>query len=455
MFGCLGTNGTVNNLGLVKVDVSGVGNVGGLVGRNEQGGLVQNCYTTGKVRGTGANVGGVVGASIGTAKVLDCWSSADVYGSYNSIGGVVGASSGRVENCYYEYAPDNKVYAVGQYTGGVVGYNNGGTVENCYSKGKVEGNGHNVGGVVGYNLNNGKVLTSYATGSVSSINGDIVGGVVGANEGRVEKCYYEPTIGNGVSGNDHIGGVVGKNIGSRTVTGSYSTGNVTGRYNIGGVVGFNDSANGIVENCYATGSVTGGVSFASTNSVGGVVGENIGKVINCYATGNVSSDVHVGGVVGINNGTASQVLYCYATGTVSGINYIGGVVGNSGDYDPGNTSKDNSGGTVKNNVALNQSVTGTADTDVGRVIGLDRGSIAIANNYGRASGMTGGAWVSDADGNDGEDTSEWNTAAFWKAAGNWDGVTWENSVNSDGTKAWNISATGLPRLNNMPDGAVQ
>ena len=53
-----------------------------------------------------------------------------------------------------------------KYVGGLVGFNNGGTISNSYATGGVSGES-NVGGLVGYST--GAVTNSYATGSVTGI----------------------------------------------------------------------------------------------------------------------------------------------------------------------------------------------------------------------------------------------------------------------------------------------
>jgi len=163
-------------------------------------------------------------------------------------------------------------------------------------------------------------------------------------------------------------GVVLKNIGLAAC-------NINGRGNVGGIAGEN---NGIVQDCYTTGDITG-----SFNCVGGVVGYNNtnGIVKNCYATGNVAHDQFVGGVVGLNSGT---VQYCYATGDVSGGRHIGGVVGSSdGQYGYG---------IVKNCYATGN-VNGTND-EVGGVVGSNYHGGSVQNCYatGNISGYneTGG-----------------------------------------------------------------
>jgi len=58
LFGSVGSEGVVKNVGLINVKVVGGSNVGGLVGFNN--GTLSNCYSTGPVSGNG-DMGGLVG----------------------------------------------------------------------------------------------------------------------------------------------------------------------------------------------------------------------------------------------------------------------------------------------------------------------------------------------------------------------------------------------------------
>ena len=117
------------------------------------------------------------------------------------------------------------------YVGGLVGWNEEGTVSNSYATGSVEGS-NEVGGLVGQN-SSGTVSNSYATSAVTSTGGS-------------------------------VGGLVGYSFES-TVSGSYATGSVTGGRLVGGLVG---RSKGGISNSYATGTVVGG------SDVGGLVGSN-------------------------------------------------------------------------------------------------------------------------------------------------------------------------------------
>ena len=109
LFGLI-QNGTVQNLGLVNVSISGSRSVGGVAGVVY--GTVENCYTTGSITGK-YQVGGVAGKVYGT--VENCYSTGSITGEGN-IGGVAGAVYGIVRNCA---ALNPSVAATG--TGGAAG----------------------------------------------------------------------------------------------------------------------------------------------------------------------------------------------------------------------------------------------------------------------------------------------------------------------------------------------
>ncbi|SHO53956.1 GLUG motif-containing protein [Anaerocolumna xylanovorans] len=219
-----------------------------------------------------------------------------------------------------------------------------------------------------------------------------------------------------------FGCVKGGTVQNLGIVGASIAGAVSGTGNdIGGVAGIVDG-NGMVQNCYATGTVSG------ASYVGGVAGSATGSstVQNCYASGAVSgTGNYVGGVAGSVDGS-STVQNCYATDTVSGASYVGGVAGSA-----------DGGSTVKNSVGLNPSVSGVSN--VGRVVGNNNGS-TLLNNYA-FSGMSGGS-AKTLTGLDGEDLTiaQANTAAFWTDASNWDLSSW------DAASIWTITDNKLPLL---------
>jgi hypothetical protein len=148
LFGAIGTDTLIENLGLINLSVKGGNHVGALVGSNS--GTVQNSYARGTVEGS----------------------------SY--VGGLVGYNGGTVQN---SYAMASVVGDSGNNIGGLVGYNYPGTVRNSYATGSVSGFLY-IGGVVGMNFSS----DSYRIATVQNclalnpvITGADTGRVVGVN----------------------------------------------------------------------------------------------------------------------------------------------------------------------------------------------------------------------------------------------------------------------------------
>jgi hypothetical protein len=122
MFGHIGTGGTVRNLGLVDVNISGSGsNRGGIAGRASSA-IISNSYVIGNVEGRGttvAYIGGVVGRA-NASTVSNCYVIADIIGYGSGIGGVVGYGTNiKITNCYVIGSVHNRSNGS---MGGVLGY---------------------------------------------------------------------------------------------------------------------------------------------------------------------------------------------------------------------------------------------------------------------------------------------------------------------------------------------
>ena len=97
LFGLLGYQGEVENLGVADMQIVGSGDyVAGLVGNNS--GTVTQCYGTGTVSGI-TYIGGLVGRNYGA--MTACFSTGAVSGR-EEVGGLVGCSvnHGAVTHCY-------------------------------------------------------------------------------------------------------------------------------------------------------------------------------------------------------------------------------------------------------------------------------------------------------------------------------------------------------------------
>ncbi|WP_281758300.1 filamentous hemagglutinin N-terminal domain-containing protein [Succinatimonas hippei] len=151
------------------------------------------------------------------------------------------------------------ISSTGNYTGALIGYMNGGTVDNVTNSLTVDGTVY-TGGLIGYAKNDVTLLNLVNTGAVSGTSS--VGGLIGYLNGTLGGSGYN--LG-GVAGKDdgsvysyNVGGLVGEAdnaiIGNQDGTLIYNQLSVTGGYNVGGIVGFMTGTT--VENVANYGAVT-------------------------------------------------------------------------------------------------------------------------------------------------------------------------------------------------------
>ena len=299
-----------NSGGLVGVKLKGsiinsyaTGNVygkklaGGLIGSLAQSSTITESYATGEVTSGdvyNSSAGGLVGANNST--ITASYATGKVIGSGRSTGGLVG------EN--YSYGNIIESYATGQvvghgyFTGGLIGFNHGSTntVTRSYAIGKVTGTedvsvDNATGGLIGYQQS-GSIIESYARGNVTG-NGN-TGGLIGKNRsGTITESFASGNV----SGDKNVGGLVGRST-AGIITKSYAWGNVSGDTQMGGLVG-EMQAQGSIEDSYAWGDVTS----LNGDELGGLVGKfDNGSITTSYTTGRVSSGKaapeSLGGLVG-------------------------------------------------------------------------------------------------------------------------------------------------------------
>jgi hypothetical protein len=176
MFGVLGDQGRIENLGVEDVNINTTGGAGTLAGDNS--GVISNCYVTGNISGSG-ETGGLVGGNGGS--ILDCYVSGNVSGTYR-IGGLAGKNNGTISNCY---ATGN--VSGSSVVGGIVGWNFG-PISNCHTSGSVQGTDE-IGGLIGNCGYSTTVTGCYATGQVQGTGH--VGGLIGdcGSSTTVTECY--------------------------------------------------------------------------------------------------------------------------------------------------------------------------------------------------------------------------------------------------------------------------
>jgi len=366
LFGCVGA-GVIGNLGVVNAEVTGHDYVGGMVGANHHGTLsnsyfrgsitgkwcvgglvghnwdstVGNSYSTGSVTGEWT-VGGLVGANWGTAS--NSYSLASVTGQFN-LGGLVGANWRTVNSCYSA----GSLAGLGN-VGGLLGWNSG-TVNNSYSRGRVTGK-WSVHGLIGRHhdgtvsnsyysyddvlINDRNIITIgslfredfeqwlandrfldidqrlskeygyYVISSVSDLKQLLAFGQDGSLKFRLkddldlggEPGFYVPYLAGEFDGNGHR--IANLTFNSDLV----SQVGLFGYLGSGGVL---------------TGVRAENVDITGVGIVGGLVGENHGKVSNSYSTGRVAGYWCVGGLVGLNLwGTVSNSHYNYDESRING-----------------------------------------------------------------------------------------------------------------------------------------
>jgi hypothetical protein len=288
MFGFV-ANDTIENLELVKENVTGGSEVGGLVGLTTTS-FIDSCSTSGSVTGgSGGYVGGLIG--------------------FNDSSSVNSCSSSDTVND-----------ASGQDAGGLAGVSQlGSTFTNCFATGNVTANSI-AGGLIGYNTPRSTIHECYATGNVTvSAGGESAGGLVGYNyqDCPVSESYSTGTVNGGQYG---TGGLIGYNYSNCTITNCYCTGSASGSWEVGGLIGYNYSS---VSYCYSTGAVTGTTYF------GGLIGFNTSSTV----TGSFW-DTETSGQSGSAAGTAETdaAMKVEATFTNAGWDFVLETTNGTHDY---------------------------------------------------------------------------------------------------------------------------
>ena len=245
---------------------------------------------TGKFDGLGHNISGLTINQLGNPNI-----------------GLFGVTHGATEIQNIGLLAGSTIGAAG--TGGLVGNNDAGLINNSYNTGSVTG-AAGTGGLVGSNIS-GNLTNDYATGSIKGAAG--TGGLLGSSTtGSVSNSYatglVDGTLNKNIDGIGAagIGGLVGS-ITSGNISNSYATGNIFGAAGSGGLVG--SMTSGKIDSSYATGNIYGAAG------TGGVAGSTDGLVTNVYATGNVVGAAGTSALVG---GGASG-----APGSLSVTNSVG------------------------------------------------------------------------------------------------------------------------------------
>ena len=296
-------------------------------------------------------------------------------------------------------------------TGGVVGDNSDGTVQNVDFNGVVLGINDReiIGGLVGSNMgekavirnvkvnadmrstyngsylgvvagsNSGLIVSARVDGFLD--HGDkIVGGVAGENSGIIDSCNSVVSI---FSMNPGTGGLVGRNLGTIRNSNVEADSVFCEFRGAGGFVGINDSL-AVIENSTVKTNVY-------SDSAGGFVVHNAGIIRNSHMEGTVAADTFPGiSVSGFAVRNTGLILNSYTTANVDAFNRMAGfVVYNAGDIDSCyatghvNNGERGSGDTYGGFVGLNESsgvITNSRAT--GEVVGGMQAGGFVGRNFG-------------------------------------------------------------------------
>lgn len=171
--------GTIENLNIKNINVTGKSEVGSIVAQNKSKGTVRNCSVSGNITGSDS-VGGLVGYNKG--EVLDCSFEGGISGK-DTVGGIAGCNAGNVKDCSTDVSiQGNRV------VGGIIGHSSE-IVETCRSNANIDCTSL-AGGLVG--INSGRLRNSGCSIGISrdKYNLMLSGFVAGRNEGSIDNCYW-------------------------------------------------------------------------------------------------------------------------------------------------------------------------------------------------------------------------------------------------------------------------
>lgn len=234
----------------------------------------------------------------------------------NDLVGLFGAAEGTIEDLFLDTVT---IHASAYAVGALVGYN-ASTITNCHAE-NVSFNisARCAGGLVGYLLSNSSIDSCSADGKIIlSNNGLAIGGLAGGTGEDTQITYSRANVDLTApkdSRGTNVGGFIGVSNGERTspavINNCYATGNVTGGAYTGA---FTSSMAGMnIKNSYASGNVTdagsGMATFAGTDAPAYYLN---GAVQNCYTSGNViGSAVYTGAFLYQNTMERSTLTNCY------------------------------------------------------------------------------------------------------------------------------------------------
>ena len=370
--GFIGQTAADINLSYVDVISTNIegGLTGGIIGFITKTGTVSHCsFDGGVLLANNQYTGGLVAATTAgqAATISDCnIRNATLRSAYHKLGGAVGhlRSGSTIERTNVgEEGTNVTITASGteaRYTGGLVGYLEGGTIrDNCNTYVTLTGVKTEIGGFVGY-MNGGTVTGGKSHGTVTGP-GTIGGffGLVNAATSITNNASYCAVS----ATTTYVGGFAGRLAGSVSCSGCFHrdgkvSSNIGGSSEsfVGGFAGYignkGESFTGTITSCYVREAEVESIKYKSgtttPDSSGGWVGgfaggigsstyaSNTGVIQKCYVhASQKSGGQYTGGFAGVSY---SSIEKCRVSGTFVVQGYaasLGGFVG----YQQGNHIK--------------------------------------------------------------------------------------------------------------------
>lgn len=476
-FGITDSGSVIKNVGLTNVNIIGGHGTGALAGVVQ--GKVFNVYSTGSVTGL-RQVGGLVGNMANGAILSNSYSSANINfivipaETNDNLGGIVGYNAGTISN---SYATGNVVDSSNSGTprGGFVGYNaNTGAISNSYFIGTIT-NGD--GGFVGTNLGsivssfwdttlNAGLTDAYATGlttaefadasnfstwdsTVWSFTDSTVAGygmasrpflakvTTNADKPSIASTLFAGGYGTNVDPYTMTTATHLQNMGNTNVVGQDYYYNLSNDIDLTGVTwsaignslalysfkGTFDGQNHTIDNLTMNiasahkgffgvigiegevkniGLTNSSINISNSDFAGVLAGTNQGIISNAYSTGNIIStgSTYIGGLVGFNNGGTIEDSYS-TTNVINDASQTGGLVGENrgtirrsyatGDVDSGTTGSHIGGlvGRNTNNISNSYATGAVGGNDsVGGLVGVNSGTVQYSYSIGVITGTT-------------------------------------------------------------------
>ena len=348
-----------------------------------QGYVVRNLTIDAKATGDKSVIGllpWLINANVSNLGIIDY---KIVLGSYSdSVGALCGFNDyGTISNCY----SSGQITSEGNIewaAGGLVGSNYYGNIINCYSKSSIifNGDADSIGCLSGDNYLG--LISGCSSDGTITINGEsgYVGSLIGGSwKGSIIDSSSSGLV--SLNGDSHyIGGFCGEGVGS-IFTDCYTSASLLimgdGEYyeEIGGFLGSDSGST--INNCMSSGRV---VCSSYSEYIGGFCGKISGPntsegqsiISTCYSMSDViinDSGSYVGGFIGHSGGDISN---CYSSGSLTchDSEYVGGFVGRNG------------GNGIINNCYSVSPVTVDEDcADYGGFVGGDYSDFMIANSF--------------------------------------------------------------------------